>query len=97
MLGAKSTCHGRGACGANGAAPSAATRNEVTKPRLDRRRGALVSFDTALLQQRPTAPPPYYGATIVTSSGLQRSMCEPDIKQAPWDVRSSELITILVA
>ena len=29
MLGAKGTRHGRGACGANGAAPSAATRDEV--------------------------------------------------------------------
>ncbi len=26
--------HGRGACGANGAAPSAATRDEVLKPPL---------------------------------------------------------------
>ena len=32
MLGAHSTCHGWGACGANGAAPSAATRDEVMKP-----------------------------------------------------------------
>ena len=32
MLGAKSTCHERGACGANEAAPSAATRDEVVKP-----------------------------------------------------------------
>ncbi len=31
-LGAKSTCNERGACGANGAAPSAATRGEVAKP-----------------------------------------------------------------
>ena len=34
MLGANSTCHERGACGANGAAPSAATRDEVMKPPL---------------------------------------------------------------
>ena len=31
MLGAKGTRHERGACGANGAAPSAATRDEVMK------------------------------------------------------------------
>ena len=29
MLGTKNTCHVEGACGANGAAPSAATRDEV--------------------------------------------------------------------
>ena len=60
MLGAKSTRHECGACGANGAAPSAATRDEAMKPhyaratfRKDRRLNIrLSSKDLEAIQKR---------------------------------------------